>query len=263
MKDPTVSLLPGVRARATTIRQPPLPHLVDRGSLLGGLDGGAPLPQQHAGAALDGLGSVTRGSQPQERVHRVVVLFGQVASSRKWRVARQWDMRVLRRPNRLETALLESAGKLHRRHRIIGKEHRAAEMHAALLCYLLVWSGEVSCWPRPALSITYPRHAVTRKPHPRLANNRERGHMRTEGSAEESSVDASRSRKIIHIDMETFYASVQHRGNPELRGKPVAVGGSRERGVVAAASYEARQFGVHSAMASITAKRKCPHLIFV
>ncbi len=69
--------------------------------------------------------------------------------------------------------------------------------------------------------------------------------------------------KIIHIDMDAFYASVEQMDNPDLQGKPIAVGGGGERGVVAAASYEARKFGVRSAMSGFMAKKNCHHLIFV
>jgi len=70
-------------------------------------------------------------------------------------------------------------------------------------------------------------------------------------------------RKIIHVDMDAFYASVEQMDNPELKGKPIAVGGSGRRGVVSAASYEARKFGVFSALSGALARKRCPELIFV
>jgi DNA polymerase-4 len=76
-------------------------------------------------------------------------------------------------------------------------------------------------------------------------------------------ISNSVQRKIIHIDMDAFYASVEQMDNPELKGKPIAVGGNENRGVVSAASYEARKFGVKSAMSGIQAKRNCPNLLFV
>lgn len=76
-------------------------------------------------------------------------------------------------------------------------------------------------------------------------------------------MDSQANRKIIHIDMDAFYASVEQMDHPEFKGKPIAVGGGSERGVVAAASYEARKYGVRSAMSGFQARKNCPDLIFV
>src|SRR5712692_2695647 len=91
------------------------------------------------------------------------------------------------------------------------------------------------------------------------------GAIRANGSGEKAPAGAPDGweRVLAHADMDAFYASVEQLDNPELRGKPVIVGGSSRRGVVTSASYEARKYGVHSAMPTAQARKLCPHAVFV
>ena len=119
----------GVPAGADTEQEPPRRYLVDRGHQLRGLDWIALLHQANAGADLQRLRRRGGSDQRDERIHHVVVLLRQIAAIWERRSPRHGNMRMLRRPERLEAALLECAAKLAWRHRIVGEEHRSAEMH--------------------------------------------------------------------------------------------------------------------------------------
>src|SRR5215470_7301691 len=154
---PVVFHLVLVPTSADPKQEPSLAHLVDRGHEFGGLDNVALLNEGHAGAEFDSLGHLTGRGQNHERVHGVVIGFGHLASAREGRLARQRDMRVLGHPDRLETALLKRASKLRRWHRIIGKEHRAAEMHTTPPLLPPLLATKVSGWRQLTPSVASAR----------------------------------------------------------------------------------------------------------
>jgi len=127
-----------VPTAADTKQKPAARHLVDRGDELCRLDRVALHDQAHPGRELQGLCDDRRSAQHDKRVHDLVIGLGQFAATRKWGLARHRDVRMLRRPHRLEPARLERPSELDRRDRVVGMKHRHAKMHIPSPSLLLI-----------------------------------------------------------------------------------------------------------------------------